>query len=526
MRIVTGNEMKEIDQWAQRKLGIAGEVLMENAGRGCADILENYFSLDNLRVMVLCGCGNNGGDGFVISRHLHNRGANVLIILLGKAGNLTGDALTNYRIARKAGLDIVSTVKKDKVQNLIGKFQPEATIDALFGTGFSGKPKGISSQVIELINDLNSFILSVDIPSGINSDNGQDRGLSVVADATATMCLPKLGNYLYPGRAYAGDLWLVDIGIPYLAIKKGPLTLLTHRDMHQQLPFRMPQANKGTFGYVLVVAGARGYSGAACMAAKAALRVGAGLVRLATPTGIADAVESQLVEVVKVPLPQTDSETISYKALDRVLMLSEDSDVVVVGPGVTTNSDTKKFIINLILNLKTPFILDADGLNCIADNPKLLRKVRTPKVLTPHPGEFSRIIKRSSHEIDQDWVKAAMQSAQDFDSVVVLKGAPTIIAEPNGHAYLNPTGNSGLATAGSGDVLVGMIGGFVAQGLTLAHASALAVHLHGLAADLGIKKLNAYSLTAQDLFTFIPKAINFLTEEKYEETNPALLYSS
>ncbi len=526
MRLVTGQEMKDIDRWAQKKLRISGAVLMENAGRGCVDILEKYFSLSDLKVMIFCGPGNNGGDGFVIGRHIKNRGGRVLAVLIGQEKKLKGDALINCRLARRSGMEIISTIKKEKILNLVRQFQPEVVIDALFGTGFQGPPKGIFSSVIEMINDLDAFVFAVDMPSGIGSDNGLEGGISIIADATATMCLPKAGNFLYPGRAYTGDLWLVDIGVPYSLINQGPLTLLTDREMKRLLPFRMPEGNKGTFGSVLVVAGARGFSGAAGMTARAALKVGAGLVRLAAPSGISDAVEAQLVEVVKISVPQTSSETFSYQALNPVLKWLEESDIAIIGPGITTHPDTKRFLKELINNVTVPFVLDADGLNNIADNQEILKKIKVPKILTPHPGELSRLINIPARKINENRIDIARKCAQDFNCIIVLKGAPTIIAGPDGNAFLNPTGNSGLATAGSGDVLVGMIGGFLAQGLTPVAASTLGVFLHGLAADFALKTSNEYSLMANDLFAYIPQALNHLIEEKYKDQDQNLLISA
>lgn len=523
MRIVANGEMQRIDRWAQRRLGITGLVLMENAGRGCADVLEKYFPVAGARVLIFCGPGNNGGDGFVIGRHLVNRGAQVRVVLVGRQKNLRGDALANCRLAQACGIQLVQTTNVKRMTSLADRFRPDIVVDALFGTGFAGAPRGVFAKVIELINDLDSFVLSVDIPSGINGDTGQGTETAVMADATATMCLPKTGHFLYPGRVYGGDLWLVDIGVPYPAIKHGPLHLLTRASMRQLLPFRMPEGNKGTFGYVLVVAGARGYSGAAGMAARAALKVGAGLVRLAVPSGISNAVEAQLVEVVKVALEQTKQETIAFKALDPVLQLANQSDVAVIGPGITTNPETRRFVRELLAKIKIPFVLDADGLNCVADQPSLLRRVKAPKVLTPHPGELARFLGIDPALINEQRIEIARRTARAYNAVVVLKGAPTIVAEPTGTAFLNPTGNSGLASAGSGDVLAGMIAGFMAQMTSPFEAAALGVYLHGKAADLGIKDSNEYSLTANDLFTYIPRAINHLTEEKDEEEDPALI---
>lgn len=509
--------MKEIDGWATKELGIPGTVLMENAGRGCVNILEEYFNPENLKVLVMCGTGNNGGDGFVIGRHLQNRNAIVKIILVGKARQLRGDALLNYRLAKKSKIDIHQVASVDSIRQLCNTFNPVVLVDALFGTGFKGAPQGIYHSSIEIINNSDTFVFSVDIPSGINGDDGQFRKTCVIADATATMCLPKRGNFLYPGREFCGDLYVVDIGVPYNLIDRDFPRIVEFEDVNRLLPFRPPDGNKGTFGNILIVAGARGFSGAAAMAAISALKVGSGLVRLAAPKGIMDALESKLLEVVKIPLPQTDDETISPDATPILLQHLEKTDVVLVGPGITTHPETATFLYRFLPHVSVPVVIDADAINIIAQNLKLINKIHAPFILTPHPGELSRLTKQTPHEINLKRVDLAPQLAKEYGGVLILKGAPTIIASPEGEVYVNPTGNSGLASAGSGDVLVGMISGFLAQHLLPAEASMIAVFLHGLCAELAMDESNEYALTAGDLISYIPHAINYLLRREYLE---------
>lgn len=509
--------MKEIDKWAQKSLGIPGTVLMENAGRGCVEIIKKYFELPNLKVLIFCGKGNNGGDGLVIARHLNNSGSIVKVILLNKGNELKGDALINYNIAKKSNIEIFETTSAKKLKNIINDFSPECIIDAIFGTGFKGTPEGIYYRAIELINNYGCFIFSIDVPSGVNGDTGEFERTCIIADATATMCLPKRGNYLYPGRDFSGNLHLVDIGTPLSLINNGFPRLIEYDEIHKLLPFRPPDGNKGTFGYVLTVAGARGFSGAAAMAAISALKVGAGFVRLAAPKGIMDALEAKLLEVVKIPLEQTDDETINTKAIDTLLPILEKSDVVVIGPGITTNPETADFIFKFLPEVKVPLIIDADAINIIAQNIKFLKKLRAPFILTPHPGELARLIKIPSSQINRERIDLAKKYAKELGGVLVLKGAPTIIASPKGEVYINPTGNSGLATAGSGDVLVGMISGFLAQALSPLNASMLGVFLHGLCAQLATAENNEYSLIAGDLIDYIPKSINYILNREYEK---------
>ncbi len=517
MRVVTVEEMNRIDIWATRKLGIRSSVLMENAGRGCVDVLTEYHDLDGLRVLVVCGRGNNGGDGFVCARHLHNRGAFVKIVFLGKERALKGDARTNFRLARTAGLEIQEAVRPRDLASAFLSFRPDAIIDAIFGTGFKGAPDGVYARAIDLINDTESFVLSIDIPSGICGDDGRFAKNCVIADATAVMCLPKRGHHLYPGREYCGELHVVDIGIPYTLIDDGFPRIIDPEDVLQWMPFRPGDGNKGTFGHVLVVAGATGFSGAAAMASQSALRVGAGLVRLAGPRSIIQALEARLLEVVKVPLEETSSGSIAPQAMATLDPFLRSTDVTVIGPGISTHSQTAEFVEAFLDRIASPCIVDADALNIIAHDPRILKKTKAPLILTPHPGELARLIKTTPGAINERRIDTAIECAQRFNCVLVLKGAPTVTADARGSTYVNPTGNTGLATAGSGDVLAGMIAGFLAQKQDPLHAAATAVFLHGLCADLAMEHSNEYALTAADLIDQAPAAINYLLRREFAQ---------
>lgn len=516
MRLVNNSEMQTIDKWAQHSLGIPGAVLMENAGRGSVEVLRRYFDLKNLDVLIVCGKGNNGGDGFVIARHLRNNNSNVKIILLGRGDELKGDALLNYKILKKSKTEIIEVNSIPKLRKIFQHLHPACIIDAIFGTGFKGVPEGIFYEAIKLINESNSFVLSIDIPSGINGDTGRYEKIAVIADATSTMCLPKRGNYLFPGRAFCGDIYVIDIGVPYDLINKDYPKITQFEEVSQILPWRDPAGNKGTFGQVLIIAGARGFSGAGAMAALSCLRTGAGLVRLAAPQGIMDCLESKLLEVVKVSLPQTAFETISVKALDTILPLLEKTDVVVIGPGITTQSDTAKFVFKLLKFIKVPIIIDADALNIISQDVKIFKHLKADFILTPHPGELARLTKLPIQKINEERIEIAVKYAREFGGVMVLKGAPTVIASPDGKIYVNPTGNSGLATAGSGDVLVGIISGFLAQGMDNFSSAVTGVFVHGLCADLAVKESNEYSLIAGDLIDYIPRTLNYILNRDYE----------
>ncbi|MEO0206929.1 MAG: NAD(P)H-hydrate epimerase, partial [candidate division WOR-3 bacterium] len=374
MKLVSNHEMQKIDKWAQETLKIPGTVLMENAGRGSVEVLKEYFDLKTLDVMVVCGKGNNGGDGFVIARHLKNNGSNVRVVLLCRGDELKGDALLNYQILKRGKFDIAEIDSVKKLKRIFLNSQCDCIVDAIFGTGFKGKPDGIYLETMRLINNSDAFVFSIDIPSGINGDTGRFEDSCVIADATAVMCLPKLGNYLYPGRAFCGDIHLIDIGVPYHLIDKDFPQVTEFEDIYRILPWRDPAGNKGTFGQVLIIAGARGFSGAAAMASISCLRTGAGLVRLAAPEGIMDSLEAKLLEVVKVPLKQTVEQTISTMAIDTVLSMLEKTDVAIIGPGITTQEETAKFVLNLLPKIKVPLIIDADALNIMSKHPRVFKK--------------------------------------------------------------------------------------------------------------------------------------------------------
>ena len=514
MRVVRVDEMRDIDKRATIEFGIPSIILMENAGRGVCRVIESYLELPDLRVAVISGKGNNGGDGFVVARHLLNRGAEVDVFLLGNKREIKGDARINLTILERSGIEVkeVKNLKDIRDLNLY-----DLIVDAIFGTGFKGEVKGITKGVIELINNAEALICSIDIPSGVEG-GGDVKGEAVMADFTVAMCLPKYGNILYPGRGYCGEVWVADIGIPYQRLEgEGKTFLITSEDIREAFPERPPDGHKGTFGKVLVIAGSRGFTGAASLTSLGALRIGCGLVRLCIPEGLADAMESKLTEIIKIPLPQTERESFSIKGLDRVRELISDSDAIALGPGISVHPETQRFVEEILKEAKIPVVLDADGINNLKENPEILSQVSAPIILTPHPGELSRLIKTPIKEINRDRIGIAQRASREFNSILVLKGAPTVISQPDGLTYINPTGNSGLASGGSGDVLTGMIAGLLAMGVEPIKASMIGVYLHGKSADLAIEKETEYSLIASDLLKYLPDTIKSLEEEEVWE---------
>lgn len=509
-RLVTAAEMRSIDRRAVAEWGISGSVLMENAGRAVADAIERRFApVRGRQFLLVCGRGNNGGDGFVIARHLANRGAVPRCILLGRVAELKGDAQANADILLKSGLPIREVTDADELAGLLPGSPGAVLIDAVFGTGFAGTPQGLAAAAIRQLNTAGLPVASVDIPSGVNADTGAVETEAVRACLTVTMGLPKLGLYLYPGRSHCGFIEIADIGIPQHLLAEGATAFLADDELiRDHLPRRRPDGHKGTFGTCLVIAGSRGFTGAACLTALAAVRSGAGLVRLAFPASLADVIESVALEPVKHPLPDTAAGTLARAALEPLLELAKDADSVALGPGISTSPETRALVASLLAGLDRPLVLDADGINCL--NLDLLRSSlaarRSPLVLTPHPGEFARLLGSSPDQVNSNRAGVARDFSREHKVILMLKGAPTVVAGPDGMLFLNSTGNSGLGSGGSGDVLTGLTAGLIAQGTDPLRAATVAAFLHGRAADLAAADLTEYCLCASDLLHYLPCA--------------------
>ena len=505
-RIVTAGRMKNIDRKAMSEWGIPGIVLMENAGRAVADALEEALEpLDLMKVAVVCGKGNNGGDGFVAARHLLNRGIEVEIMLLGNTADLTGDARTNADILAKPGIPIAELADSAALAERLE--HAEVVIDAVFGTGLNTAPRGRYAEAIDAVNESDCFVLAVDVPSGVDADTGDVPGSAVEADLTVTMGLAKQGLLLHPGRACCGDIEVADVGIPeHLLNDEFDTALIEDEDILEALPERPDNGHKGTFGTALLVAGARGFSGAACLTGTAAIRAGAGLVKLAYPESITGIVEAGVIEAVKIPVPDTGNGTLALAALDRVLAHAADARAVAIGPGITTDPETQELVLKLLPALSAPVVIDADGLNNLAGRLDVLTAMPAPAILTPHPGELSLLTGRPAPEIDHDRINVARGFAREHGVLLVLKGAPTVVATPAGIVFINSTGNSGLASGGTGDVLTGLIAGLLSQGAEPLDAALAGVFLHGRAADIAAEEFTGYALCAGDVIDHLPDA--------------------
>ena len=511
MILVTASEMQAMDRRTIEEFGIPGLVLMENAGQGAARfLLEQFPEIGQKTVGVIAGRGNNGGDGFVMARCLNQKGIRVRVYLLAEASKVKGDALTNLDYLEPLGVPVVEIPDEATFLKIKSEMDvPDIWIDAILGTGLNSDVRGYFKQIIDYLNALNKPIFAVDIPSGLNSDTGQICGTCIKSAATATFAFAKIGHMVYPGAECSGNLEIVDIGIPphiVAAVNPGQF-LITPRLIRSYLAPRPVEAHKGTTGHLLVIAGSTGKTGAATMTTLSALRTGAGLVTLAIPESLNPVLESQVLEAMTVPLPESKCGVIGATAFQAIQQELKNKKCLAVGPGIGQDTETKALIRRIISSSRIPMVVDADGLNNIAGELKSLKNTETPIILTPHPGEMARLLNTRVSQVQQDRINCARDFAVDCNVHVILKGARTVIAHPDGRVFINATGNAGMASGGMGDVLTGMIAGLVVQGLSPEAAAHAGVYLHGAAADSLARKMGPFGYLAGDLMTAIPGVI-------------------
>lgn len=513
--VVTAEEMRWCDEIAIRSYGIPGLLLMENAGRGVADIIKrSYGPLQGKRILVFCGKGNNGGDGFVVARLLQNEGAKIEVVLLVSPRQLSGDSKTNYSILKKiaAKSRSVFSIHRFTPGLLQRKSRPDIIIDGIFGTGFTGVPKKQFANVIDWINKQDAPIISIDIPSGVNGSTGEVKGTAVKATTTVTMGALKTGLLCYRGREHSGEIRVVDIGIPSRVFHHSKLKtrLIESSDVYHHLPKRSLLAHKYSVGKVFILAGAKNYTGAAVLTAKSCLRAGAGAVFLGVPDEVYQIITKKLTEPVVIPFPSTADGTFSESGKSEILSRMNWADVTIIGPGLSQNPETAQLVLSLLEQENKNVLLDADALNILSTKgPALLKKWKTQFILTPHSGELSRLSRKPTDELEMDRVESSKEFARKSGSVTVLKGAPTVTAHPSGEVMINSSGNPGMATVGSGDVLAGVIASLWAQGMKNFEAAYSGVYLHGLAGDLAKAQFGEKGLVAHDLIDYLPSA--FLT---------------
>jgi len=515
MYLVTAKEMQQMDQETIRDIGIPGRILMENAGSGAFRFMCRVFpDLAETSVGVVAGRGNNGGDGFVMARHLAQKGVFVKVYLLCKKNRVQGDARANLDILAPLGIPLVEVPDVDALKKQkTAMRRHDIWVDGIFGTGLNSDIRGHYKAVILFLNNLKKPVFAVDIASGINADNGQVCDVCMNAQATATFAFPKIGHIVYPGAGYTGELDIIDIGIPKSVAEniRPRQIVLDGSVLRGLLQERDPNTHKGRTGHLLVVAGSPGKSGAAAMTAMTAMRAGAGLVTLGIPSSLSPVLESQVMEVMTYALPETTDHMLDISGLEAIRKLLPGKNCLAIGPGIGTGEETKQLLFRLLKEVAIPVVVDADGLNILSEDPEILRSMKMPLILTPHPGEMSRLCGISTTDVQKDRVDWARHLATQFQVHVVLKGARTVMAHPDGRVYINLTGNSGMASGGMGDILTGVIAGFVTQGYTPEDAVHLGVFLHGAAADNQAINLGPYGYLATDIMNELPRQIKKLS---------------
>jgi hydroxyethylthiazole kinase-like uncharacterized protein yjeF len=511
MRVLNTEQMREADRRTIEDIGLPSVVLMENAGRQTVAAMEAAFdTLGASRVAVLCGRGNNGGDGFVVARTLAQRGIEAVVFLLGSVAEVQGDARINLEVLGRIGMTVVEVTNAQEWELHFTEVSDcDVIVDAILGTGFRGRLTGLFETVVADINELAIPIVSIDLPTGLSADSAELPGEAVDATMTVTLAAPKIPLVFPPADSHVGDLVIADIGIPapLLDELEGPhLELLTRDRMRGILPARPAESHKGDFGRVLIVAGSIGKTGAAHLAALGALRSGAGLVTVATPRSCLSTVASMGAEYMTVPLDETPSGTIDFAALDRVLDIA--ADVIAVGPGLGQEPSTAAFVQGLLERAGVPLVIDADAINAFSGDPdRLAGRDGVDVVITPHPGEMARLINGTIEAVQHDRLGHAREFATGHRVHVVLKGHRTIVAGPDGRSFVNLTGNPGMATGGTGDLLTGMIAAWFAQLLDAEAACKLSVYLHGAAGDLAEADEGQIALVATDIAARIGDAM-------------------
>lgn len=514
MLLVTASEMAQLDRQTIEEIGIPGIVLMENAGRGAAAyFVEVLPDLLERRITILAGSGNNAGDGFVLARLFWLKDADVRVICLRSPALLTGDARTNYLILEKLGVPVfVWNEEGDFDKQWAWIEESDVLIDAILGTGLKTEVSGLYRAVVEAVNALGVPVLAVDVPTGLDAATGRVLGAAIQATATATFGLPKVGQVIPPGEEYVGKLGVVDIGIPPMVVESSSIQRWWLDDdlASGWLEPRAATTHKGHGGHVAALSGSLGKTGAAALLCQGAARVGAGLVTLLVPASLNPILEVKLTEAMTLPIAETDAQTPAHAALPAILRFLADKKVCAVGPGVGLHSETRGLLQALIAQSPCPLVVDADAISALAEDLTVLKKTTAPLVLTPHPGEMARLMAVTTQAVERDRLETCTRFSTEHGVTLVLKGHRTVIAAPDGRMAVNSSGNPAMASGGMGDVLTGMIAGFLAQGWEPFAAACLGVYVHGRAADECIGRTASRGLLATDLLAQIPKVIGLL----------------
>lgn len=506
MKVCSVAQMRALDKQAIEQFGIKEELLMENAGEALYFVLATQVGIPAKRFVVLCGSGNNGGDGFVVARKLHSAGARVKVFVLGDPAKYKAAAALNLDIVSRLPLDLKQVHSLDDLKKDL--FHCDVIVDALFGTGLGRNVEGLYREVIGAVNQSGKTVISADIASGVQGDTGQIMGIAVEAHYTVSFGLPKLGNLLYPGFKHCGKQYVTHISFPPQMMKSVPFSI----NVPIALPARNPQGHKGMFGDVLFVAGASSYLGAPYFSALSFLKAGGGYARLAGPRRILPFVAANAPELVLVPAQETAAGNMAADNAQGLQELAERSDMVVLGPGLSLDDESQALARSLVSGIKKPLLLDGDGLSAVCSNLDIVRQRKGATIVTPHPGEMARLTGMPAADIDADKVNVVQRTAADLNAIVVLKGPHSLIGYPDGKALINLSGNAGMATAGSGDVLTGTIAAMFGLGLRLEQAVAMGVFVHGLSGDVAARALGQDGITARDILEALPASVKMLRD--------------
>lgn len=511
MRVLSAEAMRTVDRTAIEELGIPGLVLMENAAIGVADGIGEYFP-DARSVTIVCGPGNNGGDGFALARQLDARGYAVQIVAVGSGKPMVGDAAVQESICERLGLDLVRLESdREPAATLAEAGETDLLVDALFGTGLGRPLEGHFARVVTAMNEMARPVVAVDLPSGLSGSRSTPLGPHVVAELTVTFGAPKIAHLFPPAAHAVGELLVADLGIPQRLFEEAPgdLRLLGDDEMRLLIQPRALEGHKGSYGHTLVLAGSEGKAGAALLATRAAVRAGAGLVTVAVPENLLPVLEASSLESMTLGLPVSGAGALAPEAVDLVIEAARERQVLAVGPGLGLAASTVDVVRQVVLDSARPTVLDADGLNAFAGRIDELGSREEPLVLTPHPAELARLLDWDKERIVVDRPEAVREAVRRSGAVVVLKGHLSLIGDGDGIA-INPTGNPGMATGGTGDVLTGLIAGLIGQGRSATEAAELGVYVHGLAGDLAAADVGEISLSAGDLLDRLADAFEVL----------------
>jgi NAD(P)H-hydrate epimerase len=525
MKVVTAAQMKRLEQQCYEETGLPGVILMENAalalkeqclaflgGKGRDGSLisgSGNFDLKRARVIVVAGTGGNGGDGIALARHLHLSGPDTQILLVGDAGGMRGDAKFNLDIARRLGIKIDTMPVGDGLIDIPYALEgADLVVDALFGIGLDRCVEGSFEYVIDMMNTYGKYIISADIPSGVNADTGHVMGKAVMANKTVTFGYPKPGMLLYPGAAFAGEIITADICLPYSpdADSESRITIYADDEIPALLPKRSARSNKGTYGRILGFAGSAGMPGAAVLSAEAAYRAGAGYVCAAVTSHVGGIIQSCLKEVVTLVVPDRGG-MFFRRSIDMAADEMERANVIYIGPGLGRAQHVTEFVEAVITAARAPLVIDADALNALSENINIFKNIQVPCIITPHPGEMSRLTGLPTGDIMDNTIQIAQEFAREFDVVVCLKDARSVCANADGDVYINITGDTTLAKAGSGDILTGVIAGLLAQGCEPFVAASLGMYLHGKAGETAGRELSKRGALASDVLRHIPSVL-------------------